>query len=127
MTLKSRISPCLWFDGQAEQAATFYTGVFPNSKINAISHYGEAGREIHGHAAGSVLTVEFELDRLTFTALNGGPQFRFSEAVSLQNDCETQAEIDHYWHALCDTGSGHSCGSLQDRSDRKSVAEGRSG
>src|SRR3546814_11943240 len=90
MTLKSRISPCLWFDGQAEQAATFYTGVFPNSKINAISHYGEAGREIHGHAAGSVLTVEFELDRLTFTALNGGPQFRFSEAVSLQIDCETQ-------------------------------------
>src|SRR3546814_10556595 len=76
MTLKSRISPCLWFDGQAEQAATFYTGVFPNSKINAISHYGEAGREIHGHAAGSVLTVEFELDRLTFTALNGGQQFR---------------------------------------------------
>jgi predicted 3-demethylubiquinone-9 3-methyltransferase (glyoxalase superfamily) len=115
MSLSTRIAPCLWFDGQAEDAASFYTGVFPNSKIVAVSRYGEAGREIHGHAPGSVLTVEFQLDGLHFTALNGGPQFRFSEAVSFQIDCATQAELDHYWNALCAGGSEQPCGWLKDR------------
>ncbi|WP_028080224.1 VOC family protein [Solimonas soli] len=115
MTLQCRIAPCLWFDGQAEEAATFYTGIFPRSRIAATLYYGEAGRDIHGHAAGSVLTVEFELDGLHFTALNGGPQFRFSEAVSFQIECETQAEIDYYWSALTAGGSEQPCGWLKDR------------
>ena len=79
-----RIAPCLWFDTQAKEAASFYTGVFSNSRINKISRYTEAGREVHAKEPGSVLTVEFELDGQTFTALNGGPHFRFNEAVSFQ-------------------------------------------
>lgn len=116
MSVKCRIAPCLWFDGQAEAAASFYTGIFPNSRITATSYYTEAGREIHGHAPGSVLTVEFELDGQHFTALDGGPQFHFNEAISFQIDCATQDEIDHYWQALAaHGGSAGQCGWLKDR------------
>jgi predicted 3-demethylubiquinone-9 3-methyltransferase (glyoxalase superfamily) len=90
-----KITPCLWFDNQAEEAAKFYTSIFPNSKIGNISRYGEAGQEVHGKPAGTVMTVAFELDGQAFTALNGGPTFKFNEAVSLQVDCETQEEVDY--------------------------------
>src|SRR5690554_743200 len=97
MQLNSKISPCLWFDNQAEEAAIFYTGIFRNSRILNTTHYTEAGQEIHGRAPGSVLTVEFELDGMTFTALNGGPLFTFSEAISFQVLCDNQAEVDYFW------------------------------
>ena len=90
MQLHQQITPCLWFDDQAEEAAQFYTGIFKKSRIVSISRYGEAGQEIHGKPPGSVLTVEFELDGQPFTALNGGPIFQFNEAVSFQVRCETQ-------------------------------------
>ena len=111
------ITPCLWFDGEAEHAARFYTGIFPNSKITSISHYGEAGREVHGQPAGKVLTVAFELDGRPFTALNGGPQFKFNEAVSFQIPCRNQEEIDSYWDKLTAGGDARAqqCGWLKDR------------
>ena len=111
------ITPCLWFDGEAEVAARFYTGIFPNSKITGISHYGEAGREVHGQPAGKVLTVAFELDGRPFTAMNGGPQFKFNEAVSLQVPCSSQEEIDYYWDKLTAGGDAQAqqCGWLKDR------------
>jgi predicted 3-demethylubiquinone-9 3-methyltransferase (glyoxalase superfamily) len=111
------ITPCLWFDGEAEDAARFYTGIFPNSKITSISHYGEAGREVHGQPAGKVLTVAFELDGRPFTALNGGPQFKFNEAVSFQIPCRNQEEIDYYWDKLTAGGDARAqqCGWLKDR------------
>jgi len=93
--LVSRIQPCLWFDTQAEEAANFYVGVFPDSRILAIAHYGEAGREEHGKPPGSVMTVSFTLDGQQMLALNGGPHFRFNPAVSLMINCDSQAEIDH--------------------------------
>jgi predicted 3-demethylubiquinone-9 3-methyltransferase (glyoxalase superfamily) len=99
-----KITPCLWFDDRAEQAAKFYTGIFSNSKILHISPYGEAGTEIHGKPAGSVLAVAFELDGQTFTALNGGQMFKFNEAISFQVDCQTQAEVDYYWDQLSSGG-----------------------
>jgi predicted 3-demethylubiquinone-9 3-methyltransferase (glyoxalase superfamily) len=112
-----RITPCLWFDRQAEEAVNFYTAVFPNSRTTAVSRYGEAGREIHGGEPGSVLTIAFELDGVAFTALNGGPHFRFNEAVSLQVNCDTQQEIDHYWTRLAEGGDpqAQQCGWLKDR------------
>ncbi|HLT91215.1 MAG TPA: VOC family protein [Woeseiaceae bacterium] len=110
-----RISPCLWFDRQAEEAARFYTSVFPNSRITAILRYGEAGKEIHGRPAGSVMTVAFELDGTPFTALNGGPVFRFTEAVSFEVSCEDQGEVDRYWDALGAGGVHQHCGWLSDR------------
>lgn len=117
MQTLSRITPCLWFDNQAEEAANYYVGIFPNSRIRAVSHYGEAGREIHGMEAGTVLTVAFELDGQPFTALNGGPAFTFSEAVSFQVMCDTQDEIDFYWDRLGAGGDGvaRQCGWLKDR------------
>jgi predicted 3-demethylubiquinone-9 3-methyltransferase (glyoxalase superfamily) len=117
MAKVQRITPCLWFDGQAEAAANFYTSVFPNSRITAVSRYGEAGREIHGQAPGTVLTIAFELDGVAFTALNGGPQFRFTEAISLQVNCDSQDEIDHYWNRLGEGGEprAQQCGWLKDR------------
>lgn len=117
MLARSRIAPCLWFDRNAEDAVRFYTGIFPDSRIGAISHYGKAGFEHHGMPAGTVLTVMFELDGQTFTALNGGPAFRFNEAVSLQVFCDTQAEIDRYWAALGAGGdpAAQQCGWLRDR------------
>ena len=84
MQIRSKIAPCLWFDDEAEPAAAFYTGIFPNSRIGTVLRYSEVGQEFHGKPAGSVMTVAFELDGLSFTALNGGPLFRFNEAVSLQ-------------------------------------------
>ena len=113
----NKITPCLWFDSEAEEAARFYTGVFPNSKITSISHYGEAGREVHGQPAGKVLTVAFELDGRPFTALNGGPQFKFNEAVSFQVPCRNQDEIDYYWDKLTAGGDARAqqCGWLKDR------------
>ena len=112
-----RITPCLWFDHQAEQAANFYTGVFPNSRITKVSRYGEVGREIHGRPAGSVMVVAFELDGQAFTALNGGPVFRFNEAISLQVRCENQDEVDHYWERLSEGGdeTAQQCGWLKDQ------------
>jgi predicted 3-demethylubiquinone-9 3-methyltransferase (glyoxalase superfamily) len=117
MAIKHRITPCLWFDDQGEEAARFYTGIFPNSRIVAITRYGEAGFEIHQRPSGSVMTVEFELDGVPFTALNGGPIFTFNEAVSLQINCETQEEVDHYWERLTAGGdpNAQQCGWLKDR------------
>ena len=96
MHLLHKITPCLWFDHQAEEAARFYTALFHNAKIVTISRYGEAGYEIHGKPAGTVLTVAFELEGQAFTALNGGPEFKFNEAISFQINCETQEEVDYY-------------------------------
>ena len=112
-----KISACLWFDHEAEEAARFYTGVFKNSKITAVSRYGEAGREVHGQPAGKVLTVAFELDGQPYTALNGGPQFKFNEAVSFQVPCKTQEEVDYYWEKLSAGGdpNAQQCGWLKDR------------
>jgi predicted 3-demethylubiquinone-9 3-methyltransferase (glyoxalase superfamily) len=112
-----RISPCLWFNREAEEAARFYCGIFPNSRITAVTHYGQVGQEIHGGAPGTVLTVSFELDGIPFTALNGGPTFTFNEAISLQVHCTTQDEIDHYWNALSRGGDEavQQCGWLKDR------------
>lgn len=112
-----RLTPCLWFDDQAEEAANFYTAVFDNSRITRVSRYGEAGHEVHGKPAGSVMTVEFELDGQRFTALNGGPHFKFNEAVSFQVNCETQEEVDYYWEKLSEGGDekAQQCGWLKDR------------
>ena len=105
------ITPNLWFDTEAEEAANFYVSIFPNSKINAVSHYGEAGpRE-----AGLVLTVDFELDGQPFTAINGGPEFPFTEAISLLITCKDQAETDYFWEKLTDGGEEVQCGWLKDR------------
>jgi predicted 3-demethylubiquinone-9 3-methyltransferase (glyoxalase superfamily) len=112
---KQKITPCLWFDTQAEEAAKFYTAVFENSRINKISRYTEAGRDIHGKATGSVLTVEFELEGQAFTALNGGPHFKFNESVSFQVMCEGQAEVDYFWQKLSDGGQEGQCGWLKDK------------
>jgi predicted 3-demethylubiquinone-9 3-methyltransferase (glyoxalase superfamily) len=117
MRITQRISPRLWFDSQAEEAAKFYTGIFKNSKIGRISRYGEAGHEIHKQRAGTVMTVEFELDGQTFTALNGGPVFKFNEAISLQVNCKNQEEVDYYWQKLSEGGDikAQQCGWLKDK------------
>jgi predicted 3-demethylubiquinone-9 3-methyltransferase (glyoxalase superfamily) len=113
--LKHKITPCLWFDTEAEEAASFYTSVFENSRIKRINRYGKAGREVHGKDAGSVLTVEFEIDGQPFVALNGGPLFKFNEAVSFQVFCDTQNEIDYFWDALSRGGTESRCGWLKDK------------
>lgn len=112
-----KITPCLWFDTQAEDAAQFYCAIFPNSQILQISRYGKAGYEIHRKRAGSILTVSFELDGQAFTALNGGPEFRFNPAISFQVACDNQPELDRYWDALSAGGEeqAQQCGWLQDR------------
>jgi predicted 3-demethylubiquinone-9 3-methyltransferase (glyoxalase superfamily) len=110
-----KITPCLWFDTQAEEAAKFYASVFKNSKIGKISRYGKEGFEVHGKKAGTVMTVEFELEGQKFLALNGGPHFKFNEAVSFQVPCETQEEIDHFWSALAKDGEEGRCGWLKDK------------
>jgi predicted 3-demethylubiquinone-9 3-methyltransferase (glyoxalase superfamily) len=117
MNAPQAITPCLWFDSQAEEAARFYIGIFKNSQILAITRYGEAGREIHGQPAGTVMTVEFELNGHPFTALNGGPIFKFNEAVSFQVMCRTQEEVDHYWNRLGEGGDpkAQQCGWLKDK------------
>jgi predicted 3-demethylubiquinone-9 3-methyltransferase (glyoxalase superfamily) len=112
MPIKQRITPFLWFNGQAEDAANFYVSIFPNSKVVTISHYGDAGPG----PKGSVMTVGFELDGLSFTALNGGSLFKFTEALSLVVHCETQAEVDHYWNRLSAAGGSEvACGWLKDK------------
>jgi predicted 3-demethylubiquinone-9 3-methyltransferase (glyoxalase superfamily) len=115
MTSIQKIAPCLWFDTQAEEAANFYISTFENSRIVRVLRYVEAGQEIHGKPAGSVMTVEFELDGQRFTALNGGPEFKFNEAISLEVTCETQQEIDFFWEALTKGGEEGPCGWLKDR------------
>jgi len=114
-SIKQKITPCLWFDTQAEEAVKFYTSIFKNSRINKVSRYSNAGHDVHGKEPGSVLTVEFELEGQTFTALNGGPHFKFNEAVSFQVICDSQAEIDHFWHKLVDGGQEGQCGWLKDK------------
>ena len=111
----NRITPCLWFDNQAEEAANFYTSIFRNSKINEISRYGKEGYEFHGREAGTVMTVDFTLDGQPFTALNGGPVFQFNESVSFQVFCKTQQEIDNYWDKLTEGGVEVQCGWLKDK------------
>jgi predicted 3-demethylubiquinone-9 3-methyltransferase (glyoxalase superfamily) len=113
----NRITPCLWFDDQAEAAAQFYTSIFRHSRITSVARYGEAGREVHGRPPGSVMVVAFELAGQTFTALNGGPAFTFNEAVSFQVNCETQAEVDYYWDKLGAGGdpAAQQCGWLKDK------------
>ncbi|MDE1166233.1 MAG: VOC family protein [Pseudomonas sp.] len=117
MTTLQKISPCLWFDGLAEEAANYYVEIFQDAKITAISYFGKAGFEVHGRPEGSVLTVEVQLAGQAFTFLNGGPQFKFSEAVSFQINCETQHEIDYYWERLTAGGplEAQQCGWLKDR------------
>jgi len=112
-----KITPCLWFDNQAEEAVEFYTGIFRNSKIVQIARYGAAGREVHKKPAGSVMTVAFELEGQEFTALNGGPIFKFNEAISFQVNCKTQEEVDYYWEKLSKGGDekAQQCGWLKDK------------
>lgn len=114
--MKLKITPCLWFNTEAE-AARFYTSIFPASRILDISRYGEAGQEIHGGEPGSVLTVQFELNGHLFTGLNGGPHFKFTEAISFQVECDTQDEIDFYWERLNEGGdpAAQQCGWLKDK------------
>ena len=109
------ITPCLWFDSNAEEAVNFYASVFKKSKIGKISRYGEEGYEIHGKPAGTVLTVKFELNGQTFTALNGGPVFKFNEAISFQVSCKSQKEVDYYWEKLSEGGEKGQCGWLKDK------------
>jgi predicted 3-demethylubiquinone-9 3-methyltransferase (glyoxalase superfamily) len=106
-----KITPCLWFDTQAEEAATFYTSIFENSRILDVGHYGEAGPR----PAGMVMTVNFELDGQEFVALNGGPEFTFDEAISFQVSCQTQEEVDEFWSRLSEGGEEGPCGWLKDR------------
>lgn len=106
-----KITPCLWFEDRAEEAAMFYTSVFKNSRILEVSRYGEAGPGQEG----AVMTVRFELDGHEFTALNGGPEFQFTEAISFQVDCADQVEVDEYWTRLTEGGQESQCGWLTDR------------
>jgi predicted 3-demethylubiquinone-9 3-methyltransferase (glyoxalase superfamily) len=115
MKLTTKIAPCLWFDDEAEAAAQHYTSIFKDSRIVATTRYPAEGFEVHGRAAGSVMTVVFELAGVSFTALNGGPHFKFSEAISLQVFCDTQHEIDDYWAKLSEGGSDIECGWLKDK------------
>jgi len=117
MALKAqKIAPCLWFDKEAEAAANLYVSIFKNSRILSTTRYGKEGFEIHGREAGSVMTVEFELEGQRFVGLNGGAQFKFSEAISFQIFCETQAEVDHFWGKLtADGGKESQCGWLKDK------------
>ena len=116
MPVVQRIAPCLWFDNQAEEAANYYVSIFKNSKITDVTRYGKAGFEIHKRPAGSVMTVAFELDGQSVTALNGGPIFTFNEAISLQVFCDTQEEVDYYWEKLSKGGDpkAQQCGWLKD-------------
>lgn len=106
-----KITPCLWFDTQAEEAANFYTSIFENSRILDVGHYGEAGPRPEG----MVMAVSFELDGQEFVALNGGPEFTFDEAISFQVSCETQDEVDEFWSRLSEGGEEGPCGWLKDR------------
>jgi len=110
-----KITPFLWFDNQAEAAVKFYTSIFKNSKIGRIARYDEAGEEVSGRPAGSVMTVEFQLEGQKFVALNGGPEFKFTEAISFVVNCRTQAEVDRFWKKLSAGGKEVQCGWLKDK------------
>jgi len=110
-----KIYPCLWFDSQAEEAANFYISIFKNSEIVDIARYHESGAEVSGKPKGSVMTVVFQLGGQEFMALNGGPHFKFTEAVSFVVNCETQEEVDDLWGKLTDGGEEGSCGWLKDK------------
>jgi predicted 3-demethylubiquinone-9 3-methyltransferase (glyoxalase superfamily) len=110
-----KITPCLWFDRQAEEAATFYVSLFKNSKIKAITHYGEEAAKMSGLAVGTVLTVTFQLNGQEFMGLNGGPLFKFSEAVSFIVNCDSQKEVDTLWRKLTEGGAESQCGWLKDK------------
>jgi len=112
-----KITPCLWFDKQAEEAAKFYTSIFPNSSIGRTSRYGKEGFEHHHMPEGTVLTIDFSLNGQNFTALNGGPIFKFTEAISLIVSCKDQEELDHYWYKLAEGGDekAQNCGWLKDK------------
>jgi len=111
------ITPCLWFDHNAEEAVNFYTAIFKHSKIGRVARYGEDAAKVSGRPAGTVMTIEFELDGKGFVALNGGPVFTFNEAISFQVQCKTQEEVDHYWEHLSKGGDVHAqqCGWLKDK------------
>jgi predicted 3-demethylubiquinone-9 3-methyltransferase (glyoxalase superfamily) len=106
-----KISPCLWFDNQAEEAVNFYVSIFKNGKIGKTLHYGEGAP----FPAGTILTITFEIDGVSFTALNGGPHFKFNEAVSFVVDCKSQEEVDYYWNRLLEGGIEQQCGWLKDK------------
>ncbi len=112
-----KITPCLWFDSEAEEAARFYTSIFKNAKIGRMTRYGKEGYEIHGRPVGTVMTVEFDIGGQTFTALNGGPIFKFNEAISFQVHCDTKEEVDYYWEKLAEGGDeeAQQCGWLKDK------------
>lgn len=109
------ITPCLWFDTQAEEAAKFYASVFKDAKIGKTSRYGNEGVEVHGKQPGTVMTVAFEIAGQKFLALNGGPHFKFNEAVSFQISCDSQEEVDYFWSKLCEGGEESQCGWLKDK------------
>lgn len=116
MKLPAReITSCLWYDSEAEEAANFYMSVFEDAKIGRITRYGEEGHDIHGREAGSVMTVEFEIAGRKFVAINGGPIFKFDEAISFQIHCDTQGEIDYFWSKLSEGGEESVCGWLKDK------------
>jgi len=117
VAIVQKITPCLWFDNQAEKAAKFYVSIFKHSAIGAITRYGKEGFEVHGRPDGSVMSVSFSLEGQDFTALNGGPLFRFTEAISFVVRCERQAELDHYWDKLREGGDerAQQCGWLKDK------------
>ncbi len=110
-----KITPFLWFDDQAEEAAKFYTSIFKNSKIGKIARYDKAGEKAAGRPAGSVMTIEFQLEGQEFVALNGGPHFKFTEAISFVVNCQTQEEVDYYWKKLSEGGKEVQCGWLTDK------------
>ena len=111
--MKNMITPCLWFDNQAEEAVSFYTSIFSNSAVENVSRYPDEGIEIHGQPEGRVLAISFRINGQPFTALNGGPLFTFNESISFQIFCDTQEEIDHYWTKLTEGGNESNCGWLR--------------
>ncbi|SKB06871.1 Glyoxalase superfamily enzyme, possibly 3-demethylubiquinone-9 3-methyltransferase [Prosthecobacter debontii] len=115
--MNTTITPCLWFNDQAEEAVAFYLSIFENAKITDTTYYTDAGTEEHGHKADTVMTIAFELNGQTFTALNGGPHFTFNEAISFQIPCDTQEEIDYYWNRLAEGGPAEAqqCGWVKDK------------
>src|SRR6266540_6326842 len=112
-----KISPCLWFDDQGEEAAKFYTSIFKDAKMGDVTRYGKEGYEIHGREEVTVMTIDFEIEGQKFLALNGGPIFKFNEAISFQVNCETQEEVDYYWEKLSEGGDekAQQCGWLKDK------------
>lgn len=116
-TSRQKITPFLWFDNQAEEAVSFYISIFKNSKIMSVTHYGEEGADASGRPKGTVMTVAFQLDGQEFVALNGGPHFKFTEAISFVVNCESQDEVDYYWENLSEGGDekAQQCGWLKDK------------